>query len=117
MNDCIHWKEHKFSGCVKGLCPNVSGGNLPCSKYESKNEKNISLEKCQHWIHTGETKTGLQVWISAFVNEGGKYLRIQYKNDDGKNIGEQQQFSFEQISLLKGLVEIWNMEIGYGWEK
>ena len=70
-----------------------------------KTKKNISLEKCQSWIHTGGTKTGLHVWISAFVNEGEKYLRIQYKNEDGKNVGEQQQFSFEQIGLLSGLVE------------
>ena len=68
-----------------------------------------------NWIKTGESADGkLDVWINAEKIEGEKYLKIQYKNKDGKNVGNQQEYSFEKINLLKGLIDIWHME--YGWD-
>jgi len=67
------------------------------------------------WIKTGtnEDET-LDVWINAENIEGEKYLKLQYRDKQGNKVGEQQEYSFSKINLLKGLVDIWRME--YGWD-
>ena len=63
------------------------------------------------WIHTGETKTGLEIWAKQEMIDGEKYLKYQYRDSGGKILASQ-EISFNQITLLNGLKDIMVMENG-----
>lgn len=65
----------------------------------------------KEWMHTGETETGLEIWAKQEVIDGEKYLKYQYRDSDGAILSSQ-DISFNQITLLKGLKDIMEMENG-----
>ena len=79
MNDCIHWKLHEYSGCVKGLCP---GQNL-CSKYEQRENKRLTarLAKTMPMMRLQSCKSFI---ASEFGFQESKVYLLNHRSLDGK---------------------------------
>jgi len=66
-----------------------------------------------NWIHTGETETGLQIFIKIDDLHGERYLKVQYKDPSGNKVGEMQLYTAKQVRLLNSLIDSWDAEVGY----
>jgi len=65
------------------------------------------------WIHTGETETGLQIWIEIDSDVNGtRYLKLQYKDPSGNKVGDMQLYPVSQVRLLNSLIDTWDAEVG-----
>ena len=65
-----------------------------------------------NWMHTGESANGiLKVWVKVFEVDGQKYMKVKYTDRwEDKLVGVPQDYSFEQVRLLKALLEVLDME-------
>jgi len=64
-----------------------------------------------NWIHTGETETGLEIWVKQEILDSVKYLKYQYRDSYGK-IFCSHEISFNQVRLLNSLVDTIESENG-----
>lgn len=71
------------------------------------------LNKFTEWLHTGESEDGsLQIWCKIDTLDDVKYLKFQYKDSEGKRVGEIQSYPVSQIKLLNSLIDCYRMEYG-----
>lgn len=64
------------------------------------------------WKYTGETETGLKIWVQQVIIENEKYLRYKYTNSDNIMVDTDHMIPFKQVKLLNSLVECLEMENG-----
>jgi hypothetical protein len=71
------------------------------------------MDKFTEWLHTGESENGvLQVWCKIDTIDDVKYLKMQYRDADGKIVGTTQDYSVSHIKMLNGLIDCYRMEYG-----
>ncbi|KJD43761.1 hypothetical protein [Paenibacillus terrae] len=64
------------------------------------------------WIHTGEAENGLQIWVTEYNEDGVRYIKIAYKDNEGNRVGKIQDYPVAEIRLLNALVDTLETENG-----
>ena len=63
------------------------------------------------WIHTGETETGLEIWVKQEILDDVKYLKYQYRDLKGTVLSSH-EITFNQVRLVNSLVDTIESEFG-----
>lgn len=71
------------------------------------------MDKFNEWLHTGRVENGLQIWCKIDTLEDIQYLKVQYRDNDGRVIGTTQDYPVEQIRILNNLIDRYRMETLY----
>ncbi|ASA22707.1 hypothetical protein [Paenibacillus donghaensis] len=70
------------------------------------------MKKVNGWLHTGETENGLEIWAKEDTVEDTRYLKMEYRDSEGKRVGQTWDHPVSQVRLMNAILDSLELENG-----